>query len=471
MNQQTPRLFPNGHAAEAKRLAAQFRTDLSLFFSMKNELERLDKKGLVTYFGSARVERITTSKRVLTSLGLATIIPKDNSYAKAEELAYYLASRRYGSVSGWGHGVMEAALNGTCKAPNPLAIGVQTEKLSEREGFSDESSIQIQGYVVNSMEARQLAMLANSRAVVLFPGGFGTLDELIQALTLMQLKQLKPMPIILMGGRKRWQGFFDWLEAGPVKAGMINEFGQKLLKENIYFPKSPAEVLAILESNRAAPAPIDMWKMTYLFEDDLIKAFDALDRLKKGSFVAFFGSAQLDPNNAYYISAYQMAQLVGKNGWDIYSDGWSGIMEAVHNGATDAGVVSVGFVENDGQVQKSDLERSYVPMSLFSSRNHVAREAAAFLGFPGGFGTMNNLLKNAVAMQINEMERRPILLMHPEFWTAGEKEGLTGWMERELLDKGYIDQSHFNIISLVPNHGKGQERAIEIIERSLKDAA
>ncbi len=458
----------NGHKNNMTRIVGQFNTDMSTILSMKLKLEQSDKTALIFMGGSARVKPNGQADRTFFDYLPFASKNRPCKYEQADELAYDLAKKKYALVMGYGSGFMEAAAKGACKIPDSLVFGVQTQNLARTEGFSDEN--QIRGYVVNSMEARELAMLANSSAAILFPGGLGTLDELVQVLTLMQLRQIPPMPIILMGGKKRWQGFFDWLHDGPIKAGMINAWGQQLLKEYVYFPKTDAEVVDILDNRRGHPAPLDVFKMTDLFSDDLKKAFESMEKLQH-PVIAFFGAGlPMDKTHPYYQSAYQMARRAVGQSWKIYSDGYIGIMEAAHQGASDAGFESVGLVNPNDWPQNPEAQQLYIPMSLLCTRNHILRESDADIIFPGGFGTMNNMLKNAVGVQIGETRHRPILLMHSEFWTAGKHEGLIGWMNREMLDNGYIDKSLFDIMILVPNHGKGFDRAIDIIKQSLNDA-
>ncbi len=460
----------NGYKNEMTRIVGQFNSDMSIILSMKHKMEQSDKNGLVFVGGSARVKP-DNGLADRNFFDYLPFVPKTRhcTYEQAGELAQLLAKKKFAVVIGYGTGFMEASAKGAGQVPDSLVFGVQTQNLARKEGFSDEN--RIQGYVVNSMEARELAMLANSSAVILFPGGLGTLDELIQALTLMQLRQLPPMPIILMGGKKRWQGFFDWLEAGPIKAGMISAWGQQILKEHVYFPKTDAEVLDILENKRGRPAPLDIFEMTGLFSDDLKKAFESMEKLQHPVIACFGSGMWMNKTDPLYVSAYQMARRVVENGWNVYSDGFGGTMGAVHQAAMDAGFDSVGLVNPNDWPESQDSQRLYIPMSLLCTRNHILRESDADLVFPGGFGTLNNTFKNAVGIQIGELKPRPILLMNYEFWIAGRKQGLVGWMEREIVGNGYADQEIFDILKLVPNHGKEQDRAIEILGESLKEAA
>ena len=168
--------------------------------------EMADVGKAVTIFGSAR-------------------LPHDHpDFVKAEALSADLAHRGYAVVTGGGPGIMEAANKGAFEAggrsvglnialpheqaPNPY----QTEKLNFRYFF-----------------VRKVLLVKYSTAFVVFPGGFGTIDELFEALTLIQTKKIKPFPVFLVG-TAYWRGLVQWLQGTLVRSGTIAEHDLHLFK-------------------------------------------------------------------------------------------------------------------------------------------------------------------------------------------------------------------------------------------------
>jgi len=162
--------------------------------------------------------------KAVTIFGSARLGPTHPDYAKAETLAADLARRGYAVVTGGGPGIMEAANKGAFEAggrsvglnialPHEQAPnGYQTDKVNFRYFF-----------------VRKVVLVKYSTAFVVFPGGFGTIDELFEALTLIQTKKIKPFPVFLVGV-EYWRGLLQWLQGTLVRAGTIAEHDLHLFK-------------------------------------------------------------------------------------------------------------------------------------------------------------------------------------------------------------------------------------------------
>jgi uncharacterized protein (TIGR00730 family) len=97
---------------------------------------------------------------------------------------------------------------------------------------------------------RKVMFVKHSRAFVVMPGGFGTLDELFEAVTLVQTRKIEPFPIILAGHRAHWQGLLDWIQNSLVARGKVGASEAKILQ----IAETPEAVLDILKKNHVGGA-------------------------------------------------------------------------------------------------------------------------------------------------------------------------------------------------------------------------
>ncbi|WP_299229984.1 TIGR00730 family Rossman fold protein [Sulfurihydrogenibium sp.] len=161
----------------------------------------------VTIFGSARVEE------------------GNKYYEAARELAFKLSKKGFSIVTGGGPGIMEAANRGAFEAGgNSIGLNIKLPKEQKPNKYLTE----ILNF--NYFFARKVMLVKYATAFVLFPGGFGTLDELTETLTLIQTKKLKPFPVILYGN-EYWNGFVQWLNDVVVKDRYIDKEDTELFKQ------------------------------------------------------------------------------------------------------------------------------------------------------------------------------------------------------------------------------------------------
>jgi uncharacterized protein (TIGR00730 family) len=153
--------------------------------------EKLGKIGpCVSVFGSARTK------------------PHEAYYQIAEQIAAKLVRHGYGVITGGGPGIMEAANKGA-KSENGKSVGLNIDLPLEQGGniyIDPDKMISFDYFFV-----RKVMFVKYSQGFVVMPGGFGTLDELFEAMTLIQTKKIGQFPIILVG-KKYWQGLLDWIK-------------------------------------------------------------------------------------------------------------------------------------------------------------------------------------------------------------------------------------------------------------------
>ena len=136
--------------------------------------------------------------------------------------------------------------------------------------------------------------------------------------------------------------------------------------------------------------------------------------------VSILGSARFDENNIYYKKAQSLAyNIVKKLGYAIVTGGGPGIMEAANRGAYEAKGASLGFSIKLPKEQKNNKYLTeYVEFEYFSSRKTLLFfSAEAYVYFPGGFGTFDELFEILTLIQTGKMVKTPVILVGKEFWT------------------------------------------------------
>jgi hypothetical protein len=152
----------------------------------------------------------------ITFFGSARAHDGEWEYEAARELAAKLAKEGFAVISGGGPGVMEAANRGA-QDGHGLSIGLNIEiPFEQRPNRYIDKLIEFRYFFV-----RKVMFVKYSIAFVIFPGGFGTMDELFEALTLIQTRKIKPFPVFLLG-TKYWEGLLEWIREHMVKEGKIS---------------------------------------------------------------------------------------------------------------------------------------------------------------------------------------------------------------------------------------------------------
>ena len=159
----------------------------------------------------------------VTIFGSARITEDHPAYAAAREAGRLFARNGFAVVTGGGPGVMEAANRGALDAGG-ISVGFNIELPHEQytNPFLD-IAVTFEHFYV-----RKVMLVKASEGFVLFPGGFGTLDELFEALTLMQTGKVLDFPVVLIG-TSYWQGLLEWIHTGPLGNRMISAEDEKLL--------------------------------------------------------------------------------------------------------------------------------------------------------------------------------------------------------------------------------------------------
>ena len=162
------------------------------------------------------VESLHDLGPAVSIFGTARIKPDDPVYKKTEQLASLFAKNDFAVITGGGGGVMEAANKGAAEAGG-VSVGLNI-RLPFEQVPNPYSNIKLE---FKYFFIRKVMFIKYAKAYIAMPGGFGTLDELFEVITLIQTKRIKPFPIILVGS-DYWTGLIDWIKARLLTAEHIS---------------------------------------------------------------------------------------------------------------------------------------------------------------------------------------------------------------------------------------------------------
>jgi uncharacterized protein (TIGR00730 family) len=171
----------------------------------------------------------------------------------------------------------------------------------------------------------------------------------------------------------------------------------------------------------------DPWRVMRIMSE-FVNGFDALASIPPS--VTIFGSARILPDDSVYIAAVETARLLAKAGFGIITGGGPGIMEAANKGAQDGGNLSIGC---NIELAFEQVPNQYLDISLdfryfFVRKTMFVKYSSAFIIFPGGFGTMDELFEALTLIQTKKVSNFPVILYGSKYW-----EGLLNWIRETML--------------------------------------
>ena len=183
------------------------------------------------------IEVLSNVHNAVTIFGSARLKPEDKYYQMAEKLGQLLVQNGFSVITGGGPGIMEAANKGAAEAGGK-SVGLNI-KLPYEQKPNPYANIHLD---YKYFFVRKVMFVKYAVAYVIMPGGFGTMDELFEALTLIQTKKIKAFPLILMGS-EYWEGLIDWMKNTMVKKGKILSTDMDLLQ----VVDEPEEVVKLIK--------------------------------------------------------------------------------------------------------------------------------------------------------------------------------------------------------------------------------
>lgn len=191
-------------------------------------------------------EEMTGVNKAVTLFGSARLKAGHPYYEQAETLGRLLAEGGYAVITGGGPGLMEAGNKGAFEARG-RSIGLNVDLPFEQ----DPNPYQTDTVKFRYFFVRKVMLVRYSSAFVVFPGGYGTIDELFEALTLIQTKKILPFPVFLVG-TGYWQGLIDWLKGTLLEQGTISAGDLELFKVIDDVTGIPAEIDAYYDGQNHA---------------------------------------------------------------------------------------------------------------------------------------------------------------------------------------------------------------------------
>ena len=184
----------------------------------------------------------------------------------------------------------------------------------------------------------------------------------------------------------------------------------------------------------------DSWRMFRII-GEFVEGFDHLTGIEPA--VSIYGSARLTDDDPLYRQIEQIAENLGKMGFTIITGGGPGVMEAANKGAMNAGVTSVGL---NIELPEEQSVNPYTTVSVsfdhfFVRKVMLVKYASAFIIFPGGLGTMDELSEVLTLMQTHKIKPFPVILYDSEYW-----KGFLDWLRDTVLARSFISYEDFNLL-------------------------
>ena len=202
------------------------------------------------------------------------------------------------------------------------------------------------------------------------------------------------------------------------------------------------------------------------FDKDIMRIPGIIDEFINGfkffrgkeKMVTAFGSARFFEGSPWYQKAVELAQLLGKSGYSIVTGGGPGMMEAANRGASEVGAPSYGVnIELEMEQEPNKFMDEYITMRHFFVRKVLlVKYSMAFVIFPGGFGTMDELAETLTLIQTKKLQNFPIILVGKEYW-----QGFYSWVKETMLLEGAISSEDIDLIQIVDD----PKKVVEIISK------
>jgi uncharacterized protein (TIGR00730 family) len=180
--------------------------------------------------------------------------------------------------------------------------------------------------------------------------------------------------------------------------------------------------------------------------------------------VSIFGSARTALSDRYYDAAVRTAELLGRAGFAIITGGGPGIMEAANKGAREAGVLSIGCnIELPFEQEINNyVDKAMTFRYFFVRKTMFIKYSEAFITFPGGFGTLDELFGALVLIQTKKISDFPVILFGSEYWA-----GLVDWLRARVLAANNIAKEDVDSIYVVDEPERVRDIVVAWHEKAL----
>lgn len=234
---------------------------------------------------------------------------------------------------------------------------------------------------------------------------------------------------------------------------------------------TPTEDEQLLRSPPRPPAVeldfthTDPWRV-FRIMGEFVEGFDTLAHVGKA--VSVFGSARVTSDHPQYEAARRTGLLLAEAGFATITGGGPGIMEAANRGAREGGGLSVGC---NIELPFEQGMNAYVDVAVnfryfFVRKTMFVKYAEAFVIFPGGFGTMDELFESLTLIQTGKVRDFPVILFGSDYW-----DGLLGWLRERMLDEGKISPADLDLLMLTDSPQEAVARVVDCYESRCFDGA
>jgi uncharacterized protein (TIGR00730 family) len=192
-----------------------------------------------------------------------------------------------------------------------------------------------------------------------------------------------------------------------------------------------------------------------LIADEFLEGFGAVAQIPDPT-VSMFGSARVGEQHPAYAAAREVGRRFAEAGWSVVTGGGPGVMEAANRGAREGGGVSVGF---NIDLPFEQYANPYLDISLtfehfYARKVMFVKAAEAFVIFPGGFGTLDEMFESLTLIQTGKIVDFPVVLFGSAYWR-----GLLDWIRGQALAEGMISPDDLNLLYLTDD----PDQAVRIV--------
>jgi hypothetical protein len=211
----------------------------------------------------------------------------------------------------------------------------------------------------------------------------------------------------------------------------------------------------------------EAWRVLRI-QSELVNGTESL--IKLGNAVTIFGSARLGGDNPYFHQAEALAGEIAKRGLSVITGGGPGIMEAANKGAFGVDVKGAGkSIGLNVKLPQEQIGNDFQDISLnfryfFVRKYMFVKHAVAFVIFPGGYGTMDELFEALTLVQSGKIAKIPIILIGRSYWR-----GLVEWLESKVQGEGCIDREDASLFTIVDNNDDAMKIIMSFRAMSLNN--
>jgi len=287
-------------------------------------------------------------------------------------------------------------------------------------------------------------------------------------------KKLNPQ-VMASAEQQALEGLKQRTEEGHLKAGRTPPSQQGLARRagaTQIVDDSIRDIAPVTEDEKLLQQPgpridftrTDPWRVMRIM-GEFIEGFDTLASVDKA--VTIFGSARIGPDDPHYGAAMETARLLAKAGFAIITGAGPGIMEAANKGAQVGGGRSIGCnIELPFEQGANPYVDTLVNFRYFFVRKTMfIKYSVAFIIFPGGFGTLDELFEALTLIQTGKIYRFPVILFGRYYWA-----GLLRWLQARVLSEGKISEGDLDLMLVTDDPGEAVQAIISAY-RSLGKTA